>query len=283
MKLFETYHDLIQFYLSCQDLVEKDYYEKHHILPRSMGGKNEKENLIKLPFEAHVQAHLLLYKESKNADDKKRNLLGALIITGQRHISAEKLEELMKDDEFCKMITYVRQNANKKNTGRIIIHKGDICKKVFPDELDKFLSNGFTFGFPEGFIEKVNKTKEERGTLHQGNCGYKLTEEDKKKISEKTKLGMQKAKEKGISIGHPVGLAASNKGKIQITDGIHNKYIFENEIIPAGWNIGSTQRHPPKKWMTNGTDSLAVTFDKIDEYLSKGWYYGRTMKKCNAK
>ena len=42
--------------------VKPDYFEKHHILPRSLGGGNEKSNLIRLTPEDHLFAHLLLAK-----------------------------------------------------------------------------------------------------------------------------------------------------------------------------------------------------------------------------
>ena len=38
------------------------YFERHHILPRSLGGGNEPENLIRLTPEDHLFAHLLLAK-----------------------------------------------------------------------------------------------------------------------------------------------------------------------------------------------------------------------------
>lgn len=38
----------------------KGYYEKHHILPRALGGTDEKENLIILSASDHLFAHLLL-------------------------------------------------------------------------------------------------------------------------------------------------------------------------------------------------------------------------------
>ena len=38
------------------------YTEKHHILPRALGGGNEAENLIRLTAEDHFFAHLLLAK-----------------------------------------------------------------------------------------------------------------------------------------------------------------------------------------------------------------------------
>lgn len=44
-------------------LIESGQYkEKHHIIPRSLGGDNSKENLIFLSAEDHMRAHLLLAK-----------------------------------------------------------------------------------------------------------------------------------------------------------------------------------------------------------------------------
>ena len=38
------------------------YYEKHHIIPKSLGGNNEKENLVKLTAREHFLCHWLLVK-----------------------------------------------------------------------------------------------------------------------------------------------------------------------------------------------------------------------------
>lgn len=40
----------------------EDLYEVHHIIPRCLGGNNEKENLVKLTPEEHYVAHQLLHK-----------------------------------------------------------------------------------------------------------------------------------------------------------------------------------------------------------------------------
>lgn len=46
-----------------QNKVEKEgYTEKHHIVPRSMGGTDDKENLVILTAREHYIAHLLLTK-----------------------------------------------------------------------------------------------------------------------------------------------------------------------------------------------------------------------------
>lgn len=39
-----------------------DYYEKHHIVMRSLGGNDDKENIVKLTAREHYFAHLLLSK-----------------------------------------------------------------------------------------------------------------------------------------------------------------------------------------------------------------------------
>ena len=43
------------------------YYERHHIIPKALGGSNLPENLIYLPARVHFIVHWLLYKIHKNA------------------------------------------------------------------------------------------------------------------------------------------------------------------------------------------------------------------------
>lgn len=45
-----------------QDNPPEGYSERHHIMPRCMGGGNEKWNLIRLPARVHFIVHLLLAK-----------------------------------------------------------------------------------------------------------------------------------------------------------------------------------------------------------------------------
>jgi hypothetical protein len=47
--------------LTAKDMVA-DYTEKHHIIPRCMGGTNDPSNLVRLTPEAHYVAHQLLVK-----------------------------------------------------------------------------------------------------------------------------------------------------------------------------------------------------------------------------
>lgn len=53
------YHKLINYYKS---IVVEGFVEKHHILPKCLGGSNNIDNLIALPPRAHYIAHYLLWK-----------------------------------------------------------------------------------------------------------------------------------------------------------------------------------------------------------------------------
>lgn len=55
------------------------YYELHHIIPRSMGGNNKKQNLVLLTAREHYVCHLLLVKSVKNHIDKS-NMIKAIFI-----------------------------------------------------------------------------------------------------------------------------------------------------------------------------------------------------------
>lgn len=59
MNYERIYNELIE-HRKMLPKVEGVYYERHHILPRCMGGGDEEENLIYLTAEDHFMAHLLL-------------------------------------------------------------------------------------------------------------------------------------------------------------------------------------------------------------------------------
>lgn len=50
----------------------EQYYEKHHIIPKSLNGSNNKNNIVKLTGKEHYVAHLLLLKMCDNTKDKRK-------------------------------------------------------------------------------------------------------------------------------------------------------------------------------------------------------------------
>lgn len=58
-KYYRWYQRLCSGWSCAKDRTE-DYIEKHHILPKAMGGNNNKGNIVKLSFRKHFLAHWLL-------------------------------------------------------------------------------------------------------------------------------------------------------------------------------------------------------------------------------
>ena len=55
-KYTHWYYNIIQ---QAKNRILKSPYERHHIIPRSLGGNNLKENIVKLTAQEHFVCHLL--------------------------------------------------------------------------------------------------------------------------------------------------------------------------------------------------------------------------------
>ena len=77
------------------------YTEKHHIIPRSLGGSNAKENLVALTAREHFVCHLLLTKMTRGMD-KKKMVLSVFYLTGRgkadrnNHVKHSRLYENLR-------------------------------------------------------------------------------------------------------------------------------------------------------------------------------------------
>lgn len=65
-KYKKWYDQLIEFRRT--NILEANF-ETHHIIPKSLGGSNEKSNLVRLTYREHYVAHLLLTKFVENKQD----------------------------------------------------------------------------------------------------------------------------------------------------------------------------------------------------------------------
>ena len=108
--MFKSYNELIKFAKSQNREKGKSvYFEEHHILPRFMGGTNDKSNLILLTLYEHIQAHYLLAIENEN-DSKiyNGNINSAWMVShGKSKFSENKrkeIEKLLDNPELIKII-----------------------------------------------------------------------------------------------------------------------------------------------------------------------------------
>lgn len=90
--------------------IKGDFYEVHHIVPKSIGGNNDRTNLIKLTPREHFFAHLLLSKMY----DGESQIKMAHALRMMSGISRAKKRITSKSYELAKNIIYkVLQSAGK--------------------------------------------------------------------------------------------------------------------------------------------------------------------------
>jgi hypothetical protein len=179
MNYIKIYDSIIEKY---RNELAVGYCEVHHIIPKCMGGSNEKDNLVALPYRYHFVAHLCLAKIYGG-----KLLGGAWIMSNCGENNSRKYAWLRK-----KVAEYSRQ----LNTGR----------KQTPEAKKKQIEN--QTGKKNGFYGKkhTQETKDKIIASHKGMKRKKHTEETKKKMS-------QSGKGRIFTEEHKLKISLSRKAK----------------------------------------------------------------------
>ena len=96
---------------------KNSYFESHHILPRSMGGNNQKTNLVLLTAREHYIAHLLLVRCVD--DDNVYKMIAALARFRKQAQSSRSY------DLFRRTMSKYSKGKLNKSFGKIWIHNKD--------------------------------------------------------------------------------------------------------------------------------------------------------------
>lgn len=176
---------------------------KHHKIPRHMGGSDDPSNLIKLTREEHAAAHLKLYE----THGKKEDLGAYYLLTGQTDEAAK----------ICSVLGGLVQGKRNADSG----HMQKIQKLADPVAAGK---KGGATTIARGlgaFADPVERLKSaSKGGKTQGS--------------------------RNAESGHLQRIAQlPNKrstGKMWITNGVSNKMILPDAILPEGYQKGKTQK-----------------------------------------
>jgi hypothetical protein len=151
------------------------YYESHHIQPKSLGGSNDKSNLVLLTAREHYISHFLLYKHYKSVNDKDKmyKMLNAFkrmksSNKNMNRYSNSKTFEILKE-EMSKMMSLM--NKGRKRSEESKKKMSEARKGIEP------WNKGKTNIYSEETKRKISETL--KGKTH--------SEEFKKKMSEVTK------------------------------------------------------------------------------------------------
>lgn len=110
-----------------QNILEGEYYENHHIVPRYQGGGNELENLVRLTHPQHITAHYILWRLHNNVEDKiaykmmqgqtleGKMLIQKLAVNKSLEHGREYITELFKDKKRVNEIMKKRKETRCKN------------------------------------------------------------------------------------------------------------------------------------------------------------------------
>lgn len=176
---------------------------KHHIIPKHMGGSDDPSNLIELTRAEHAMAHMKLYEKY----GKKEDLGAYYLLTGQTD-AADKISSSLGG--------FAQGKINAENGHMVRIQKlGDVVAAGKKGGATTIARGKGSFGNPEERLISASKGGKTQGSRNAESGHLKRIAQLPNKRS---------------------------KGKMWITNGISNKMIMPNEIIPDGYRKGKTQK-----------------------------------------
>jgi len=177
--------------------IQGAYYEKHHIVMKSMGGNNSKENLILLTPREHFLAHWLLWRIHRNRSTAyaffgmcsrgKKVIKNSRAFEEARNVfSNERRGKKMSDEQ--------KKKLSEKNKGKK--HSQATKEKISISRKD-YVNNGGIGNLGKKHSietkEKISKahkgfhTEETKNKISSSHKGLKHSMETKNKISESKK------------------------------------------------------------------------------------------------
>lgn len=162
------------------------YTEKHHIIPRSLGGSNDKNNLAILTGREHFICHLLLTKvvEGRN---KSKMIFALNSMMNRRN---DTMERYVPNSKFYEHLRILLSEAHKQ-IGRSDAHKLAISKrhkgKIVSEETKKKMSDSSKSKIVGGAVKGSIRSESTKAKISQARKGIVFSDEHKKKLSEAAK------------------------------------------------------------------------------------------------
>ena len=163
-----------QIVIRAKNRILECYTEKHHIIPRCMGGSDDKENLVDLTAREHFICHRLLVNIHPDNNKLKFALWAMCNMKSKRqsrYILSSRIYESIKL-EVIKIIS-----ENKKGVKLTEEHKRKTSETLKGRKR------------PQQVIDKIVKTRKENG-------GWNHSEETKNKISSNNGMKRQEVRDK---------------------------------------------------------------------------------------
>lgn len=170
-----------------QDILFEGYTEKHHIIPKCMGGTDLPENLVRLTAREHFIAHVILAKIYKTVQ--------SIVYSANMMSNFKRYNS--KEYSWLKIISISirRGKPRSEETKRRISEacKGIPCSDERKQKLKDYFKNN-----PDKKMESIKKGAKKRIGKPSGMLGKTCTDEHKQKISDSNsgKVRTEDAKQK---------------------------------------------------------------------------------------
>jgi hypothetical protein len=171
-----------------------EYFEKHHVVPRAVGGGNEKENLVLLSGKEHYVAHHLLARMHPQIKALQRAFWAMCHIRGEKR--------------SYRVTSAVYEAARKEFSAGI----GEVFSKA-------------RSGVPLSYERRVRLSEALKGNQH--TLGYRHSADSRKKISD-AGLGRKRSKESiAQSVANRPERVLSEEDRMRCGDGMRGKIHTE--------------------------------------------------------
>ena len=227
-----------------------EYHERHHIVPKCMGGTNDEDNLIDLFAREHFEAHRLLTLENPENDKLAYALWCMSHIKGNKNqdrymVTPEEYEE--SRIMFSKQHSIQIKGDNHPFYGR---HHTNETKK----RISEFNQGEKNYFYGKHYFAENN-----------GFYGKRHNEESKKKMSDAKKIPIIcvntltiyiSAKDASINTGiNPGNIRQACKGNLKTAGGYSWSYVYDyvckdGTTIPGAITLGLITEEDVNKQLT---------------------------------
>ena len=146
---YQKIYDCIILNAKCKKY--DDYIERHHILPKCLGGNNSSKNIIKFSAREHYICHWLLTKIYKDTPQYSKLLTAFMRMhcvgdTQKRYINSRAYDTLKK--EYSRVKSTLVLGKDNPTFGCIWVHNDTLQQSKFakPEELDDLYNSGWEKG-----------------------------------------------------------------------------------------------------------------------------------------
>lgn len=237
------------------------YCEQHHIIPKSLGGTNNKDNLVNLTAKEHYIAHLLLRKImflqfGKNSDQYKAMTYALWQMSNRdnlkQHITSKQYELLREDFSKIQSLKFSGEN-NPRYNKEVTQHTRALISKANKGKIPWIKGKKHT-----------NKSKALMKKNHADISGNKNPMFGKKHTQQSCELMKEHAYDR-----------SGNKNPMFGTSPLN--FMSVDEIKKWRNNIRESQlgRVWVHKYENNKLITTRIKKEQLEEYLKNGYIKGR--------